>query len=261
MRASNLKVSGLVCALALALSASPAVAGHKHGGYYKHGHYYKHGGHGTGYGAHHRMHQRRAQPHCHAKPMGFGKWGHYGHHPMKAGYQKYNQPAASYGSNLASSYGGAKSERVYGYGAGYGSGHSDTASKATPPSAQKDIVGVAEAAENFSTLISAVKAAGLAETLTGKGPFTVLAPSDAAFSKLPEEQVSGLMRDTEALKDVLTYHVIAGELSAADLLEQGEATTVNGAKVSVAQLDVAKADIKASNGVIHVLNSVLIPTE
>lgn len=255
MRALTLTVSGFACALTLALGASPAVAGHKHGGYYKQG----------GYGAPYQMYQRRAHPNCHGKRMayrsGYGKWGHYGHHPMKKSYRKYGKPADAYRSNMTSSYGGAKSGKPSAYGGAHSSGYGDTAVKAARTSTQKDIVGVASAAGNFSTLISAVKAAGLAETLTGKGPFTVLAPNDAAFSELPKEQVAGLMSDTEALKDVLTYHVIAGELSAADLLEKGEATTVNGANVSVAQLDVAKADIKASNGVIHVLNSVLIPTK
>ena len=259
MRTLNLTASGLVCALTMALAASPAAAGHKHSGYYKHG------GHATGYGAHHRMYQRRTQPHCHGKPMGhgsgYGQWGHYGHYPMKKGYHDYKKTAGGYRGSMASSYGVAKWDKPSGYRGGYGSAKADAAVKTAPTSAQKDIVGVAAAAGDFSTLISAVKAAGLAETSTGKGPFTVLAPSDAAFSKLPEEQVSGLMSDTEALRDVLTYHVIAGELSAADLLEQGQAMTVNGAKVSIAQLDVAKADIEASNGVIHVLNSVLIPTE
>lgn len=122
-------------------------------------------------------------------------------------------------------------------------------------------MGTALAAGNFATLLSAVQAAGLDETLSGKGPFTVLAPSDAAFAKLPREKVEGLLGDPEALKKVLTYHVIAGEFSAADLLEKGEAKTVNGAMVTLAQLDVAKADIKTSNGVIHVLNAVLVPAK
>lgn len=122
-------------------------------------------------------------------------------------------------------------------------------------------MGTALAAGNFATLLSAVQAAGLDETLSGKGPFTVLAPSDAAFAKLPKEKVEGLLGDPEALKKVLTYHVIAGEFSAADLLEKGEAKTVNGAMVTLAQLDVAKADIKTSNGVIHVLNAVLVPAK
>lgn len=145
--------------------------------------------------------------------------------------------------------------------AGYASQYTDTAKEAASTSVGQNIVDVAAAAGNFSTLISAVEAAGLADTLSGEGPFTVLAPSDAAFSALPKDQVADLMGDTDALRDVLTYHVIVGELSAADLLEKGEATTVNGAKVTVGQLDVAKADIAASNGVIHVINSVLIPTE
>jgi uncharacterized surface protein with fasciclin (FAS1) repeats len=124
-----------------------------------------------------------------------------------------------------------------------------------------DLVETAVAAGNFSTLIAAAKAAGLADALKGAGPLTVLAPSDNAFEKLPKAQLDGLMKDPEALKGVLSFHVIAGELSAADLLEQGQAETLNGATVSLAQLDVAKADIRASNGIIHVLDAVLIPSE
>lgn len=251
------KISGLACALALALAASPALAGHKHGGHYAYG------GYGMPHGKARHMHPRGGHPYCgkmmkrghmHGPAQGpaHGKWGHPGRYPMgmKQGYGK-----PGYG------YGGMKPQHEAATGKAYGAetGHSSPAAKSTPLA--KDIVGTATAAGNFSTLLSAAKAAGLAETLSGEGPFTVLAPSDEAFSKLPQDQVAALMGDPEALKAVLTYHVIAGELSAAALLEQGEATTVNGAKVSVAQLDVAKADIKASNGVIHVLNAVLIPVQ
>lgn len=278
----NLKstCTGLACALTLAIGASPAVAGHKYGGYYKHG------GYGMTYNKARPMYQRPAHPYCQGRAMasgqGYAMPGHHGFRPMQRGYQKHSKPnhRYGYGGNMAGSYGGAKSAKHSAYGSGYGhgagkqygkpaggktadvsSGYANAANAGATTPAQKDIVGVAAAAGNFSTLISAVKAAGLADTLTGEGPFTVLAPSDEAFNELPKDQVAGLMSDTDALKNVLTYHVIAGQLSAADLLEKGEATTVNGAKVSVAQLDVAKADVMASNGVIHVINKVLIPAE
>jgi uncharacterized surface protein with fasciclin (FAS1) repeats len=125
--------------------------------------------------------------------------------------------------------------------------------------APQTIVDIATAAEQFGTLLSAVKAAGLVETLSGEGPFTVFAPTDEAFGKLPEGTVSGLLKDKDALTGVLTYHVVAGRLEASDLVEQGRFETVNGATLELGQLDVAKSDINASNGVIHVIDAVLLP--
>ena len=242
-------ISGCACAIALTLADSPALSGHKHGGNYQYG------GYGMPYGKSHHMSPRRAHAYCRGKAMkrgaSYGAWGYPAHHPMgmNRGYAKPGQ-----------GYGAAYNNQKPQYTAKPAHGTPLEANYSSAP-AQKDLVGTAVAAGNFATLLSAVKAAGLDETLSGKGPFTVLAPSDAAFAKLPKETIEGLLGDPEALKGVLTYHVITGELSAADLLEQGEATTVNGAKVTVAQLDVAKADIKASNGVIHVLNAVLVPAE
>ena len=254
MRALKSTIHGSACAIILVLAASPALAGHKHGGNHPYG------GYGMPYGKPHHMSPRGAHPYCHSKAMkrgaSYGNRGYPAHHPMRMnrGYAKpgwgngaaYNQQKPQYKAKPAY---GTPSKGDYG------------SARSQPAPAQKNLVGTAVAAGNFATLLSAVKAAGLDDTLSGKGPFTVLAPSDAAFGKLPKEQMEDLLGDPEALKDVLTYHVIAGELSAADLLEQGEATTVNGAKVTVAQLDVATADIKASNGVIHVLNAVLVPAE
>lgn len=255
MRAYKSTISGCVCAIALAFAASPALSGHKHGGHHQYG------GYGMPYGKPHHMSPRGAHSYCHGMAMkrgaNYGKWGYPAHHPMgmNRGYAK--PPGQGYGAAYDKQKPRYKTKPGYGTPpkGDYGSARSE------PAPTQKDLVGTAAAAGNFATLISAVKAAGLVDTLSGEGPFTVLAPSDAAFSKLPKEQMDGLLGDPEALKNVLTYHVIAGELSAADLLEQGEATTVNGAKVTVGQLDVAKADIKASNGVIHVLNAVLVPAE
>ena len=134
---------------------------------------------------------------------------------------------------------------------------------------QKTIVGVAAGAGQFNTLVAAVKAAGLVETLNGKGPFTVFAPTDEAFAKLPAGTVENLLKpeNKEKLVAVLTYHVLPGELMAADV-RTTNAKTVNGkklaikvhdGKVTVGGANVVKTDIDASNGVIHVIDAILIP--
>lgn len=134
----------------------------------------------------------------------------------------------------------------------------DPASAATMTSS---IVETAVEAGAFSTLITAVQAADLVATLEGEGPFTVFAPTDEAFSQLPEGAVSGLLGNPEALTKVLTYHVVAGRLTAADLLEQGEVETLSGDRLNIAQIDVATADVAASNGVIHIIDAVLTPPQ
>ena len=133
---------------------------------------------------------------------------------------------------------------------------------------KKDIVDTAVAAGDFSTLVTAVKAAGLVETLKGEGPFTVFAPTDAAFAKVPTETLNALLADKAALANVLTYHVVAGKVMAADVVQLTSAVTVQGqsvgievkdGKVSVAGAPVVATDIKASNGVIHVIDAVILP--
>ncbi len=135
----------------------------------------------------------------------------------------------------------------------------------------KNIVEVAVEAGNFNTLVAAVKAAGLAETLQGAGPFTVFAPTDAAFAKLPAGTVEALLADKKKLTSILTFHVVSGLVKAGDIVKSHGATptTVNGmpleivvrdGKVYVAGAQVVTADIMASNGVIHVIDSVLLPT-
>lgn len=133
----------------------------------------------------------------------------------------------------------------------------------------KNIVGLAVETESLSTLVTAVKAAGLVETLSGNGPFTVFAPTNAAFEALPEGTLEMLLKpeNKDKLVAVLTYHVVSGKLYSKDLKEgqtaktvQGEEITVSlkgGAKISGA--NVAKADIKASNGVVHVIDAVILP--
>ena len=136
--------------------------------------------------------------------------------------------------------------------------------------AQHDIVDTAVAAGSFKTLAAALQAAGLVETLKGAGPFTVFAPTDAAFAKLPAGTVENLLKpeNKEKLKAILTYHVVAGKVTAADVMKLKSAKTVQGSSVKIAvaggkvMIDgatVAKADVAASNGVIHVVDTVLMP--
>ncbi|TXL65563.1 fasciclin domain-containing protein [Zeimonas arvi] len=131
----------------------------------------------------------------------------------------------------------------------------------------KDIVDTAVGAGSFNTLVKAVQAAGLVETLKGPGPFTVFAPTDEAFAKLPAGTLENLLKDKEALAKVLTYHVVPGKVMAADV-KPGEAKTVQGqsvklsamgGKVMVDDANVVAADVVASNGVIHVIDKVILP--
>ena len=143
----------------------------------------------------------------------------------------------------------------------------------TPPTAEvaatSDIVDTATAAGSFKTLIAAVKAADLVDTLKGPGPFTVFAPTDEAFAKLPPGTVDALLADKAKLAAVLTYHVVAGNVSSAQVSGMTEATTVQGGKikidttsgVKINNATVIKADIAASNGVIHVIDTVLMPPQ
>jgi uncharacterized surface protein with fasciclin (FAS1) repeats len=134
----------------------------------------------------------------------------------------------------------------------------------------RDIVDTAVAAGQFNTLAAALKAAGLIETLKGTGPFTVFAPTDAAFAKLPKGTVEDLLKpeNKARLTAILTYHVVPGKVMAADVVKVKDAKTVQGGslkvntgggKVMVDNANVVKADIAASNGVIHVIDSVVMP--
>ena len=132
----------------------------------------------------------------------------------------------------------------------------------------KDIVETAVAAGSFKTLATALTAAGLIETLKSKGPFTVFAPTDEAFAKLPPAALEALLKDKAALAKVLTYHVVAGNVMAKDVVKLSKAKTVEGAdvaimvmggKVMVNKAHVVKTDIETSNGVIQVIDSVLMP--
>ena len=145
----------------------------------------------------------------------------------------------------------------------FGIAHADT------KPASKDIVAVASGAGSFNTLVAAVKAAGLVETLQGTGPFTVFAPTDEAFAKLPKGTVEDLLKpeNKEKLIAILTYHVVAGKVMAADVKTM-KIKTVNGKELDVKVTDgtvtvdnakVVKTDVAASNGVIHVIDTVVLP--
>lgn len=144
------------------------------------------------------------------------------------------------------------------------------ATQKTDKAVKKDIVDTAVGAGQFKTLVAAVKAAGLVDTLKGKGPFTVFAPTDEAFAKLPEGTVENLLKpeNKDKLTALLTYHVVSGKVLAADAAKLSSAKTVNGkeltikakdGKVMIDKATVVKTDIDASNGVIHVIDSVLMP--
>ncbi|PSN17884.1 fasciclin [filamentous cyanobacterium CCP5] len=130
-----------------------------------------------------------------------------------------------------------------------------------------DIIDTAVGSGDFKTLVTAIKAADLVKTLKGKGPFTVFAPTDAAFAKLPKGTVDELLKDTPKLKKILTYHVVPGQVMAADVANLKVATTVEGSDVKIDaskgvkinDSTVTTADISADNGVIHVIDTVLMP--
>lgn len=149
--------------------------------------------------------------------------------------------------------------------------HASAAAAAVKP-ARPDIVDTAVAAGSFKTLVAAVQAAGLVDTLKGDGPFTVFAPTDEAFAKLPEGLVADLLKpeNRQKLQSILTYHVVPGLVKAADVVKLSGATTVQGEKVEIAVNDgqvkiddasVVKTDIHTSNGVIHVIDSVILPAD
>lgn len=134
---------------------------------------------------------------------------------------------------------------------------------------RKNIVETAQGAGDFTTLVAAVEAAGLADTLAGDGPFTVFAPTDAAFAKLPEGTVEDLLKpeNLDKLKGILTYHVVPGKVMAADV-KPGSVATANGEEITISadngkvmygEAAVVKTDVDATNGVIHVIDTVVIP--
>ncbi len=147
-------------------------------------------------------------------------------------------------------------------------GLSGTARAESSP--DKDIVDIAVSAGSFNTLVAAVQAAGLVDTLKGKGPLTVFAPTDEAFAKLPAGTVEELLKpeNRSKLQAILTYHVVPGQVTASDVVKLQNAPTANGRALKIATADgkvmvdnatVVQADIMASNGVIHVIDTVVLP--
>ncbi|MBA2353010.1 MAG: fasciclin domain-containing protein [Burkholderiales bacterium] len=134
-------------------------------------------------------------------------------------------------------------------------------------SARQDIVETAVAAGSFNTLVTALKAAGLIQTLKGIGPYTVFAPTDEAFAKIPKDELNALLQDKQALTKVLTYHVVPGKVTAMDIKKLDTAKTAEGQSLSidtssglkVGGANVVKGDIMTTNGVIHVIDTVLVP--
>jgi uncharacterized surface protein with fasciclin (FAS1) repeats len=131
-----------------------------------------------------------------------------------------------------------------------------------------NIVELAASAGSFNTLVAAVKAAGLVETLSGEGPFTVFAPTDEAFALIPQADLDALLADKEALTAVLTYHVVPGKVFAKDVVDLSSAKTVNGqsvqiktweGQVKIDEATVVSTDIEATNGIIHVIDRVILP--
>lgn len=132
---------------------------------------------------------------------------------------------------------------------------------------KSDIVGVAIGAGNFNTLIAAIDAAGLTDTLKGDGPFTVFAPSDEAFAKIPQDKLDALLQDKQMLTQILTYHVVPGRVMSEEVVTSKSLTSVEGRDISVNadggvkvdDANVIMTDIVASNGIIHVIDSVILP--
>ena len=147
-------------------------------------------------------------------------------------------------------------------------GGSCSGSSAAQAANSGDIVATASASGSFNTLVAAVQAAGLVETLQSDGPFTVFAPTDDAFAKLPEGTVEALIADPDQLRAILLYHVVPGKVMAADVVSLDSATTAQGSDLKIALADggvrinnanVTATDIETSNGVIHVIDTVIIP--
>ena len=135
--------------------------------------------------------------------------------------------------------------------------------------ASADIVGVASSAGSFNTLLAAAKAAGLVDTLESAGPFTVFAPTDEAFAKLPEGTIDNLLANPDKLKQILLYHVVPGKVMAKDVVGLSSATTAQGSDIAIVlkgdsvminNAKVLKTDVMASNGVIHVIDTVIVPS-
>jgi uncharacterized surface protein with fasciclin (FAS1) repeats len=179
--------------------------------------------------------------------------------PSAAGTAETKKPAKKSPSSTSSPTPSASSEST------------TPSTSATPTAKPKNIVELASASKQFTTLVAAVKAAKLAETLSGEGPFTLFAPNDKAFSKLPKGTIKKLLKpeNKAALQKILKYHLLSSEVMAADVKSGSVATvegetvkiTVTGTQVKVNNANVIKTDIKATNGVVHTIDTVLMPPD
>jgi len=172
-----------------------------------------------------------------------------------------------FGSPASAQCGG--SARAQDVGSQAGTKATQASDHAHAAGAMPDLVDLAAGAGSFKTLVAAVQAAGLVDVLRSDGPFTVFAPTDAAFAKLPAGTVEALLADKEKLTQILTYHVVPGRLMAADVVQRSSAKTVQGESIRITteegvrvnQANVVQTDIGASNGVIHVIDEVILPSE
>ena len=147
-------------------------------------------------------------------------------------------------------------------------GAQSSSTPSTTDATNPNIVQIAASNPDFSTLVSAVTAAGLGSTLSGPGPFTVFAPTNAAFAKIPPAQLQAILADKAQLTEILTYHVVPAKVMAGDLKKKQKVATVEGAKVKILKTkmgatingaNITQTDIQGSNGVIHVIDTVLLP--
>ena len=195
---------------------------------------------------------------CMKKPYGQGYMTPMHPHHMQ-GYagpmKRYAYPAPSYRAPASRQGFNADVDET-------GQNHdTPTAPSTAPPRAHEaDIMETATAAGNLDTLIKAVVAADLYDTLRGEGPFTLFAPTDAAFAELPDGMLDELLADKDMLLAVLSYHVVPGRLTAADLLQQRELKTVQGQTLSIGALNVVRADIETATGIVHVIDNVVVPS-
>jgi uncharacterized surface protein with fasciclin (FAS1) repeats len=217
----------------------------------------------------------------------FGYGGYHGYNrgygiPGRDGYGRYNRarmkgfmrhPVLGFPVPTTEGHGYGKSNGKDGSCGGYKktgfmmkTGMSET-KKTAGDAPAGDIVDVAVGAGSFTTLVEAVKAAGLVETLKGEGPFTVFAPTDEAFAKIAKADLDALLADKDKLTAILTYHVVPGKVLAADIVKLDSAKTVQGGTIAISTSDgvkvddasVVKTDVMASNGVIHVIDTVIMP--
>lgn len=198
----------------------------------------------------------------------YGKRYYYGHPQQASAYGKATSYPTGYDQK---GYGGYQPQASgYGQATNYRTGykqkdHGGEQEQSAAPTA--NLVDTAVSAGSFTTLVTAVQVAGLEDTLKGEGPFTVFAPTDEAFAKIPQDQLEALLADKDALTQVLTYHVVPGAVTSSEVVKLDSAQTVQGSSVSIDATDgvkidgakVVKADIRASNGIIHVIDTVIMP--